>query len=88
MTASNITVSVRFFARLRESLDTDQLSLELPTGSNTGQMLEALALRGGKWSQLTDGAPLMMAVNQTMARPSTPLNNNDEVAVFPPVTGG
>lgn len=88
MTASNITVSVRFFARLRESLDTDQLSLQLPTGSNAGQMLEILALRGGEWSQLTEGTPLMIAVNQAMARPSTPLDNNDEVAVFPPVTGG
>ncbi|WP_152208508.1 molybdopterin converting factor subunit 1 [Marinobacter changyiensis] len=88
MTASNITVSVRFFARLREALDTDQLSMELPTGSNAGQVLETLARRGGEWSQLTGGTPLMIAVNQAMARPSTPLNNNDEVAVFPPVTGG
>jgi molybdopterin synthase sulfur carrier subunit len=88
MTANNITVSVRFFARLRESLDTDKLSLNLPTGANAGKVLETLALRGGKWRQLTDGTALVIAVNQAIARPSTPLNNNDEVAVFPPVTGG
>ncbi|MEX0605080.1 MAG: molybdopterin converting factor subunit 1 [Marinobacter sp.] len=88
MTTNTITVSVRFFARLRESLDTDQLSLDMPAGSSAGQILEALALRGGNWSQLIDGAPVMLAVNQTMARPTTSLNNHDEVAVFPPVTGG
>ncbi len=88
MTANNITVSVRFFARLREALDADQLTLELPAGANAGQALEALASRGGKWRQLTDGTALVIAVNQAIARPSTPLNSNDEVAVFPPVTGG
>jgi molybdopterin synthase sulfur carrier subunit len=45
--------------------------------------------RGGVWATaLAQGRPIRVAVNQEMAEPSTTLRPGDEVAFFPPVTGG
>ncbi|MBW4935461.1 molybdopterin converting factor subunit 1 [Marinobacter sp. F4206] len=81
-------ITVRFFARLREELDTEQLTMPAQPGLTTGEILAELAGRGGSWSQLQGSQPVMIAVNQTMAKPSTPVQGGDEVAFFPPVTGG
>lgn len=86
MTANTITI--RFFARLREELDTEQLSLPAEPNLTTGAILAQLAERGGAWAQLQGEQPVMIAVNQTMAKLSTEVNPGDEVAFFPPVTGG
>lgn len=88
MDSNTITVTVFFFARLRESLGTDRLQLTLTPPSTAGDILQHLAQRGAPWSQLIDGPPVMIAVNRTMARTSTELMDQDEVALFPPVTGG
>lgn len=85
---TTLTITVCFFARLRESLGTDRLSLTVPAGSQVNAVLTELAGRGGPWAELDSGQPVMIAVNQTMARGSTPLGDQDEVALFPPVTGG
>ena len=82
------TLTVRFFARLREELGTDQEILPCEAGQTAGDVLAQLSNRGGAWAQLTGGQPVMIAVNQAMARPATPVNPGDEVAFFPPVTGG
>lgn len=82
------TVTIRYFARLREELDTDGESLACDGAQTAGDLLTHLASRGGPWQQLVDGQPVMIAVNQAMARPETPVQPGDEVAFFPPVTGG
>ncbi|MCK2150411.1 molybdopterin converting factor subunit 1 [Marinobacter alexandrii] len=86
MTADTITI--RFFARLREELNTEQLTLPAQPGLTTGAILASLAERGGAWTQLQGEQPVMIAVNQTMAKLSTEVRAGDEVAFFPPVTGG
>ncbi|WP_372965041.1 molybdopterin converting factor subunit 1 [Marinobacter sp.] len=82
------TLTVRFFARLREELETDRLQLPVTPGQTVGDILSELANRDGAWSQLKSGQPVMVAVNQAMAKPNTPVQAGDEVAFFPPVTGG
>jgi len=48
-----------------------------------------LMSRGGAWAHELDPArPVRAAVNQEMANPDTPVKEGDEVAFFPPVTGG
>lgn len=86
MTADTITI--RFFARLREELDTEHLTLPAQPGLSAGGILATLAQRGGAWAQLQGDQPVMIAVNQTMAKLSTEVKAGDEVAFFPPVTGG
>jgi molybdopterin synthase sulfur carrier subunit len=86
----NGTLKLVFFARLREDLGTGAEELALPAGVGTVQALRAhLAARGGAWgATLAQGRAIRVAVNHEMAQPGTPVKSGDEVAFFPPVTGG
>ena len=82
-------IKILYFASLREKLGTSGESIELPAGVNdVGGVLATLAARGGEWASLASVKNLKSAVNQEMARNSTPIKDGDEVAFFPPVTGG
>lgn len=82
-------IKLLYFAALREKLGTAGESLELPAGvADVGGVLALLAQRGGEWASLAAVKNLKSAVNQEMARNSTPVKDGDEVAFFPPVTGG
>lgn len=83
-------VRILYFARLREAFGTSQERPELPAGVTTlGDLLDWLRARGGVWAeQLAEGRAFRMAVNQDVAGPEVRLQEEDEVAIFPPVTGG
>jgi sulfur-carrier protein len=83
-------VKVLFFASLREQLGTAAEEIELPAGVGTVAALRShLRGRGGAWElALADGKLVRAAVNQDMVPPSAPVKAGDEVAFFPPVTGG
>ena len=83
------TVRVLFLAELRERLDLDSLALNLTTLSQAtvGGLKRTLALRDPQLEALND-TRVLCAVNQDMVRDDHPLNAGDEVAFFPPVTGG
>ncbi len=79
-----------YFARLRESLGTSAEEVVLP-GSVTDirSLMDWLSARGGQWQQEFSGnRPLRAAINQALANESATVQNEDEVAFFPPVTGG
>ena len=78
-----------YFARLREALGVARESFTLNTPATVADLLEHLRARGDIWAtELTTGRNFRIAVNQEMASLDTPLAEGDEVAVFPPVTGG
>ena len=80
---------VLFFAGLREALGTGTESLTLPADVATvGALRDRLAARGEPWSALATTKNLRSAVNQQMVGPEAPIKAGDEVAFFPPVTGG
>lgn len=83
-------IKVLYFARLRESLGLSGEELDLSTGITTVTgLMTLLAARGEPWQQEFDGChPLRAAVNQTLVPNSEPIKDGDEVAFFPPVTGG
>ncbi len=83
-------IRILYFARLRERLGLGEERLSLPADVGTvGELLDHLRARAGIWAEsLGEGESLMTAVNQELARPQTPLADGDEVAIFPPVTGG
>ena len=85
-----MTITVLYFAGLRETLGTGRETLELPRGVSTAAQLRAwLRERGGAWAEaLAEGRAVRVSVDQAMARPDTPLRPGAEVAFFPPVTGG
>jgi molybdopterin synthase sulfur carrier subunit len=84
------TLHLLYFARLREDLGCAEETFVLNPSLQTVQALrEALIARGAAWAKALDGArAVRVAVNQTMARADTPIKAGDEVAFFPPVTGG
>ena len=84
------TLHLLYFARLREDLGCAEETFVLSPSVQTVQTLrEALIARGAAWAKALDGArAVRVAVNQTMARADTPIKPGDEVAFFPPVTGG
>lgn len=82
-------LTVLFFASLRERFGTDSETVAVPAGATVGALVEALRARGGVWAEaLAVGRRWRVAVNQDMATLETPLKTGDEVAIFPPVTGG
>lgn len=83
-------ITVLYFARLREALGVSSERIALPQGVRSLDALRAyLAARGGVWAEeLAAGRTLRAAVNQNMARGDEPIADGDEVAFFPPVTGG
>ena len=85
---SDNTITVRFFARLREDLKTDHLAIDARPGLTAGDVLAELASQGGPWAQLQGDQPVMIAINQAMAKPASEVKAGDELAFFPPVTGG
>jgi molybdopterin synthase sulfur carrier subunit len=85
-----VKVKVLFFAALREQLGVASDEVELPGEiSSVGDLRARLAARGEPWSNaLAEGKLLRCAINQDMASPSSPVRPGDEIAFFPPVTGG
>jgi molybdopterin synthase sulfur carrier subunit len=81
-------VRVLYFASLRENLSLADESISEPVTS-VSELLDLLAQRGQVWDeQLRQNSRLQIAVNQTMAKRETSIKRGDEIAFFPPVTGG
>jgi sulfur-carrier protein len=85
------TVRLVYLARLREAFGSagETLLLAPDTGPTVGSVIAALRARGGAWAaELAAGRAVRFAVNHRVAHPGTPVHDGDELAVFPPVTGG
>lgn len=83
-------IAIRYFASIREDLGTADEQVQLPADVATvGQLLTWLtAHHGTAGARVLGQGRVLMAVNQQVARADTPVADGDEVAFFPPVTGG
>ncbi|MEM6683968.1 MAG: molybdopterin converting factor subunit 1 [Pseudomonadota bacterium] len=80
-------IHILYFAWVREITGVDGERLVLPVSGLTGAAL--LTHLTEKYPGLKARADrLLIAINQTQSDPETPLKPGDEVALFPPVTGG
>lgn len=80
-------ITVLFFAQLREQLQCDKLQLnDYP--KTVAELRTLLGKRSALWAELLINDSALAAVNQTISDDQVCLNEGDEVAFFPPVTGG
>ena len=85
----SIDISLKLFAALRESTGVAEEALSVPSGSTVVSVRATLMLRGGAWHKgLSDAKRCRAAVNHQMADEARALEPTDELAFFPPVTGG
>ena len=90
MNADPIAIRLVYLARLREAFGIASERVELSPGvASVGELRALLARRGGAWAaELAPGRAVRVAVNHELAGDRAALRAGDEVALFPPVTGG
>jgi molybdopterin synthase sulfur carrier subunit len=78
-----MTIQVLFFASLKEHLGKAEVQLEVPPSQTVAALWQTLSMG-------VDAVPeqILVAVNQEYVHADYQLKNGDEVAFFPPVTGG
>ena len=85
-----INVKVLFFANLRELLGCSAIDIEVEANSSIYDLCEKIKDNGKQWHSIFSDvkANVKIAVNQEITDLEHQLENGDEVAFFPPVTGG
>ncbi|MGE8066295.1 MoaD/ThiS family protein [Pseudomonas sp. NPDC089569] len=82
-------ILINYFARYREQLDLGGEKLPLTTGLKTIEDVRRLLMaRGEVWHDVLGERNLMCALNQQLCQPDQAIEDFDEIAFFPPVTGG
>jgi len=83
-----ITITVRYFASIREAVGTGQETLQT-RAATLGALRDELIARGAPWADcLARERAVRMALNQILGQEATALTDGAEAAFFPPVTGG
>ena len=80
-------MKVKFFAQIRELTGVDELDCDLPVPATIDGLREQLMARGANWQHALQ-SDVLCARNQTLCEGTTPIDSDDEIAFFPPVTGG
>ena len=86
-----MSLTVRYFASVREAVGiaSEPWPTDMPIPATVAQARAALIARGAPWAEaLAESRVLRAAVNQQMVDAAAPLAPRDELAFFPPVTGG
>jgi molybdopterin synthase sulfur carrier subunit len=82
--------NVLYFASLAEILGTKAEQIDLPSDCRTiPDLIALLRARGEPFASAFDSnTRILVAINQEMSEPTAAINASDEIAFFPPVTGG
>lgn len=83
-----MTIRVLFFAKIKESLGVNFVDLKLTTPTSIEEIRNSLFVKFNHHMNLFKPENSLVAVNQEIITENIPINEHDEVAFFPPVTGG
>ena len=81
-------IKVLFFASLREQLERDALEIDATGLNDVAGLRSKLAEQGANWQSALESDQLQVALNQQLSTMDACIKDGDEVAFFPPVTGG
>lgn len=81
-------IKILFFGQLRERLNCAETEVEIPSALTVKELKEQLAEQHPAWQKWLCDTGVFAAVNQTMSSPEAMVQDDREVAFFPPVTGG
>ena len=81
-------IKVLFFAQLRELLGASELKLNLDSPSRVSEIKQRIMDAYPEWEKHLSNSALLTSVNQQLVDEDYKINAFDEVAFFPPVTGG
>jgi MoaE-MoaD fusion protein len=83
---ATVRIKVLFFGMIRDVVGVREDSLELASGTSLGQVFEQYAARFPRLKEMS--ASTVLALNQQFSTPAALVNDGDEVAFLPPVSGG
>lgn len=81
-------IKILFFGQLKELLDCSETTIDSCESTTVNEIKNELKTRSKRWADLLADGKVLVAINHTMSMSSDTVNNGDEVAFFPPVTGG
>ncbi|NKB31757.1 MAG: molybdopterin converting factor subunit 1 [Pseudomonadales bacterium] len=83
-------IQIHYFASIREQLEKDKEQISLPDGvASIDELISHLQTTDPKFNAVINtNNKVLVAVNQTVVDRSYKLSENDEIAFFPPMTGG
>ncbi len=83
-------IRVLFFASVRDRLGVAQIEVDVvAAGDNLLTLRNLLAAKGGPWAEVLGANDrLLVAINQELVSMQMSIEDGDEIAFFPPVTGG
>ncbi|MEO5339993.1 MAG: molybdopterin converting factor subunit 1 [Magnetococcus sp. MYC-9] len=80
---------IHYFAWVREKVGVPEERLPLPpTVDRVDRLLDFLRGKGEPYASVLLDPTLRVAVNRCHAQPQDPLTDGDEIAIFPPISGG
>ena len=82
-------LQLKYFASLREAVGISQEEIELPDQiTDISELVGWLQKRGDTWKDALGDQGLHVAINQELAQVNSGISDGDEIAWYPPVTGG
>jgi len=88
MGAPTNMLKVLFFARLKEQLGTDSIEVSVDTPLTINELKAHLIAQNSHWQAPLTADNLICAINHEVVCKQHTIESTDEVAFFPPVTGG
>lgn len=83
-----MTIEILYFASVKERMGISGESVAIDKGMTGVDLINMLSGKGEPWQTVLSDERLLVAINQEIASLDDDISEGDEVAFFPPVTGG